>query len=68
MMVNLNKDLILRVPLFVFLVAVASGVIGFSLMWLWNWLMPELFGLTVINFWQAIGLFILCSLLFKSIK
>lgn len=34
--------------------------------WLWNWLMPDIFGLKVISFWQALGLTTLCSLLFKS--
>lgn len=33
---------------------------------LWNWLMPYLFGLPVINFWQAFGLSWLCACLFKS--
>ena len=32
---------------------------GFVIMWLWNWLMPEVFGLPPITYWQAIGLFIL---------
>ncbi|WP_420573697.1 hypothetical protein [Kordia sp.] len=36
---------------------------GFVIMWLWNWLMPEIFGLTTINYWQAVGLFILFKLL-----
>ncbi|WP_412984079.1 hypothetical protein [Pontimicrobium sp. IMCC45349] len=36
---------------------------GFVLMWLWNWLMPEIFGLTTINYWQAVGLFILLKIL-----
>lgn len=35
-------------------------------MWLWNWLMPELFNFVEITFWQALGLVILSSLLFKS--
>jgi hypothetical protein len=34
--------------------------------WLWNWLMPSLFGLKVITFWEALGLNFLCSILFKS--
>lgn len=34
--------------------------------WLWNWLMPELFGFVTLTFWQALGLSILCSLLFNS--
>jgi hypothetical protein len=34
-------------------------------MLLWNWLMPELFGLSKVTFWQAIGLNILCTILFR---
>lgn len=33
---------------------------------LWNALMPELFGLKALTFWQALGLSVLCSCLFKS--
>ena len=36
---------------------------GFVIMWLWNWLMPEVFGLTTLTYWQAVGLFILLKLL-----
>ena len=36
---------------------------GFVIMWLWNWLMPEIFGLTTITYWQAVGLFVLFKLL-----
>ena len=35
-------------------------------MWLWNWLMPAIFGLTTISFWQAWGLVVLSHILFKS--
>lgn len=37
---------------------------GFILMWLWNWLMPELFGLATITYWQALGLCFLSKILF----
>ncbi|MFA7272682.1 MAG: hypothetical protein WC044_02385 [Crocinitomicaceae bacterium] len=37
---------------------------GFVLMWLWNALMPEIFGLQAITYWQAVGLFVLSKLLF----
>lgn len=37
---------------------------GFIIMWLWNWLMPELFGLTTLTFWQGVGLFLLSKILF----
>ena len=35
-------------------------------MWLWNWLMPVIFKLPVITFWQAVGLLILSHILFKG--
>lgn len=46
--------------------------VGFSLLFaiptmlLWDWLMPDLFGLKEITLLQAWGLSLLCSLLFKS--
>lgn len=36
---------------------------GFIIMWLWNWLMPMIFGLTTLTFWQAVGVFILAKIL-----
>lgn len=37
---------------------------GYVLQLLWNWLMPELFGLPTVTYWQAFGLLILAKLLF----
>ena len=37
---------------------------GYIIMWLWNWLMPDIFGLTTITYWQAVGLFILAKIIF----
>jgi hypothetical protein len=37
---------------------------GYFVMLLWNWLMPVLFGLGVINYWQAIGIILLARLIF----
>ena len=31
---------------------------------LWNWLAPALFGLPLLTFWQALGLLVLCRILF----
>ncbi len=39
---------------------------GLIVMWLWNWLMPTIFGITTITFWQAWGLVVLAHILFKS--
>lgn len=35
-----------------------------ALMLLWNWLMPLLFGLAVVTFWQALGILALSKILF----
>ncbi len=35
---------------------------GYVIMSLWNWLMPEIFGLGTLTFWQAVGLFIFLKL------
>jgi hypothetical protein len=47
------------------LVAILIVILGYPLMLLWNWLMPELFGLPLITFWQAIGLNLLSTILFR---
>jgi hypothetical protein len=50
--------------------AIAAGVtlFGFVVMHLWNWLMPALFGLGMITFWQALGILILSKILFGGFK
>ena len=37
---------------------------GEVVMLLWNWLLPSLFGVPEITFWQALGLLALCRILF----
>lgn len=36
-------------------------------MLLWNWLMPLIFGLPTLSFWQAFGVCILSSCLFRTV-
>ena len=45
-------------------VVVAAAVFGFIIMHLWNWLMPGIFGLHTITYWQGLGLLILAKILF----
>lgn len=40
---------------------------GYGIMWLWNWLMPEIFGLTEIGYWQAVGILVLAKVLFGGL-
>jgi predicted ferric reductase len=49
---------------FVLFALVAVTVLTAVVMSLWNWLMPSLFGLGVITFWQALGLLVFSRILF----
>lgn len=46
----------------------AVAVVFFIAMSLWNWLMPELFGLKPITFWQTAGLLVLSRLLLGGFR
>ena len=46
----------------------AMILLGGPLMVLWNWVMPTIFELPEITFWQACGLQLLATILFKSPK
>ena len=48
------------------IIGITGLILGFPIMWLWNWLMPMLFGIPTITFWQALGLYLLFSVLFKN--
>ena len=48
------------------LIILVSLVCALPVMWLWDWLMPTIFGLKVITLFQAWGLSALCGLLFKD--
>lgn len=50
----------------ILLIALISIILGLPTMLLWNWLIPGIFGLTKITFLEAIGLNILCGILFKA--
>jgi len=39
-------------------------VMGYVVMFLWNWIMPDLLGLPLLTFWKALGLLLLAKLLF----
>lgn len=58
-----GKKRFLLAPLFI----LGAGAITYITMMLWNNLMPEIFHLAQISFWQAAGLLILSRLLLGSI-
>lgn len=58
-----------RIGIIAAVVVAAAGffvLAGFIVVWLWNWLMPAIFRLPTIGFWEAWGLLILSSILFKG--
>jgi hypothetical protein len=50
---------------FVILMLAVSGLV---VMYLWNWLVPSIFGLQPITFWQAIGLLLLSRIFFGGFR
>lgn len=54
-------------------VGIGFGILGigfvvlyiWAFMALWNWLMPEIFGLKTIDYWQSMGLLALACMLFN---
>jgi hypothetical protein len=47
--------------------ALISAVSGLAVMFLWNWLLPPIFGLPGISYAQAAGLFVLARILFCGV-
>ncbi len=52
------------VPLAILAMLLFTFIGGEIVLRLWNWLLPPLFGWRQITFWQALGLLILCRILF----
>jgi hypothetical protein len=57
-----NLEIILGI---IGILILAVVLLGYPTMLLWNWLMPDLFSLPYITFWQACGINLLASILFK---
>lgn len=58
-----DSKIAVKGKMFLFIV-VAGLILAVAVMLLWNWLMPVIFGLTTITFWQALGLLALSKILF----
>ncbi|HEY9594072.1 MAG TPA: hypothetical protein VHE79_06325 [Spirochaetia bacterium] len=48
--------------------AVFALAFGWLVMLLWNWLMPEIFHLGTITYWQGFGIIILAKLIFGAMR
>jgi hypothetical protein len=61
-MKNSNIEAILYI---IGIIILTVMLFGMPLQLLWNWLMPNLFNLPYITFWQAVGLNLVATILFK---
>ena len=62
------KNRTARILRIVVMVIAGFALFSFFVMRLWNWLMPPIFGWHTINFWQALGLFVLSKILFGGFR
>ena len=58
------KRLVWMIPAAIVGMLLFAFIGGEIVKYLWNWLVPGLFGWRLITFWQALGLLVLCRILF----
>ncbi len=55
---------VIKVIFFIIFGIFIAFLVGYIVMLLWNWLMPFLFGLPEVGYWQAVGILILAKIIF----
>jgi hypothetical protein len=55
-----------QVLMLVGLIILAAILFTLPLQILWNWLMPTIFNLPMVTFWEAFGLNLLAGILFRT--
>lgn len=53
-----------KILFFILLALILAFLLAYIAMRLWNWLMPEIFGLPQLDYWQTVGIFILAKIFF----
>jgi len=62
--IDIKMQPILKILLGVVVFCAIAIVFGIIVMLLWNMVIPDVFGFTTINYWQALGLIVLARVLF----
>lgn len=62
----MRRKWIFMAPLAIVAMVLFIAIGGEVVLHLWNWLLPGLFGWRQITFWQALGLLVLCRILFGT--
>jgi high-affinity Fe2+/Pb2+ permease len=68
-MFNVHRKIRFAIPMIIggiIIALIMAFIFGWVVMLLWNWLMPELFNLPEISYWQGWGLVLLAHILFKG--
>lgn len=65
---SISGAFVLIALFFLLAFAVGFGLVIVPLWFLWNWLMPSLFGLPAVTLLQTFGLYLLFALIFGIIK
>jgi hypothetical protein len=60
----MNQDKINLVVGILFIGLSSLIIMGAPLMYVWNWIVPSIFGLRYITFWEAIGLNMIAHIIF----
>jgi hypothetical protein len=60
----MRKRWLFLAPLAILGILLVMAIGGEVVKLLWNWLLPPLFGWRPITFWQALGMLVLCRILF----
>lgn len=55
----------IALPVFVMIAALLLGAV---VQWLWNAILPAVANVNPISYWQAVGLFVLCKILFGNFR
>lgn len=50
------------------LIFILSLVMAIPVMYLWNWLIPDIFSLRELTYWESWGILILTGFLFRNIN
>jgi len=62
----MNKSWVIRTVGIALVITIVLAGFGNAVLYLWNSLMPEIFGLSAISYWQAVGLLCLSWIFFGS--
>lgn len=64
----MRRHWVMKVVAVLVLAPAVLAAVSFAVMLLWNALIPSLFAGPVLGFWQAVGLLLLCRILFGGLR